>query len=322
MSQETRSGRMFVVQSVPQDCLSLMPRALRSGIQDWRSLVSVEHCDRIRRLQRISESLPPDERPVFYDGSVLASALPPSIGIDIPILRVVFPDRVFFDTDSTVLKPAAMEVARIIAESLRHEPPDVVMFVAGHADARASRTYNAALSVDRANALAETVLDLGVNVGTVWRVGFGEDLPLVAGDSEWAYGQNRRIEFLFAARPEALAVWLSRDQVNETCQGRTRRETERCRSAMQIDEPVYVDVVPRRPRPIQVRPGHTRGGIVGPVATRGGVAGPAPTPNTRFDPAPLPPRISAPARTGGGRIDPIRAQRYRLDLRRGNYQGG
>ena len=215
----------------PADCLQYLEYISASGIMDWRDMVEVEHCDRIKRLERISE-LSLGAEPQFFDASIAASRLPPNVGVRIPLLRVVFPERVFFDTDSSRLRPEAWEVARIIAENLQSEPPDVVVFVAGHADERGDRAYNENLSIDRANALAEAILGYGVNVASVWRIGFGEDLPLIAGSTDYAYGQNRRIEFIFAARPEPVAVWMADQQIDMLCQGKTSRETAKCKKQL------------------------------------------------------------------------------------------
>jgi outer membrane protein OmpA-like peptidoglycan-associated protein len=215
----------------PADCLQYLEYISASGIMDWRDMVEVEHCDRIKRLQRISE-LSLGAEPQFFDANIAANRLPPNVGVRIPLLRVVFPERVFFDTDSSELRPEAWEVARIIAENLQSEPPDVVVFVAGHADERGDRAYNENLSIDRANALAEAILGYGVNVASVWRIGFGEDLPLVAGSTDYAYGQNRRIEFIFAARPEPVAIWMADQQIDMLCQGKTSRETAKCKKQL------------------------------------------------------------------------------------------
>lgn len=215
----------------PADCLQYLEYISASGIMDWRDMVEVEHCDRIKRLERISE-LSLGAEPQFFDANIAANRLPPNVGVRIPLLRVVFPERVFFDTDSSELRPEAWEVARIIAENLQSEPPDVVVFVAGHADERGDRAYNENLSIDRANALAEAILGYGVNVASVWRIGFGEDLPLVAGSTDYAYGQNRRIEFIFAARPEPVAVWMADQQIDMLCQGKTSRETAKCKKQL------------------------------------------------------------------------------------------
>lgn len=199
------------------------------GLMDWRELVEVEHCDRITRLKRLTEQEYGAEVQ-FFDGRVAADRLPPDVRVRIPILRVVFPERVFFDTDESVLRPEAWEVTRIIADNLRREPADVAVFVVGHADIRGDRQYNENLSIDRSNALSEAILGHGVNVASVWRLGFGEDMPLVAGTSDYAHSQNRRIEFLFAARPEAIPVAIEDILTGDLCQGRNAEEVSLCKT--------------------------------------------------------------------------------------------
>lgn len=234
------------------NCLDYLDAPAGTSLLGWQDLVRVEHCDRINRLRRIAKLHGLERDVEFFDGNILASELPPDVSVRIPILRVVFQDRVFFDTDSSTLRPEAYEIVRIVAQSLQLEPPDVALFVAGHADERGDAAYNLNLSVDRANALAEAIMDYDVNQASVWRVGFGEDMPLVAGSNEYAWGQNRRIEFLFAARPEALAVHLVHQQVDMVCQGRTQSETESCRQ--KLDLKTSYDVVEVQTRTASVDP--------------------------------------------------------------------
>lgn len=239
------------------DCLSYL-RPTASEYVDWRDTVAVEHCDRIKRLWRLSDYAMYGARPQFFDGYIEAVHLPRTLGVSMPLLRVVFPERVFFDTAQSELRPEAMEVVRIIARNLQLEPPDVALFVAGHADARGSRDYNLGLSVDRANAVAEAIARQGVNVASVWRIGFGEDMPLVAGETLEAYGQNRRVEFLFAGRPEVIATWLADEQLDMICQGRTATEIDRCRTSLTLRsdgyEVVEVASQARRVDPASGRP--------------------------------------------------------------------
>jgi outer membrane protein OmpA-like peptidoglycan-associated protein len=219
---------------LPSDCLSLLGRKKTGGLATWQSTVLLEHCDRIKRLQRLSVLLPPDEQPRFFESVIPHHRLPADYGVDIPVLRVVFPDRVFFDTAKSALRPEAQEIARIIAESLRRELPDVTLFVAGHADSRGDADYNEALSISRADTVATTIFRYGINLGTVWRIGFGEDMPLVAGQHEAAWGQNRRIEFLFSAKPEPIGVWLADQQQHDLCQSRNTAESTRCKAGLEL----------------------------------------------------------------------------------------
>lgn len=243
----------------PADCLEFIKNISSTGLMDWRDMVEVEHCDRIKRLERISE-LSLGAEPLFFDASIAANRLPPNVGVRIPLLRVVFPERVFFDTDSSQLRPEAWEVARVIAKNLQSEPPDVVVFVAGHADERGDRDYNENLSIDRANALAEAILGYGVNVASVWRIGFGEDLPLVAGSTRYAYGQNRRIEFIFAARPEPVAVWMADQQIDMLCQGSTSSETAKCKKQLDFEKGYQAVEVVQGRQTVFTTPDKTRSG--------------------------------------------------------------
>lgn len=233
---------------LPQDCRALLEPSERGTFQQWQVFVQLEHCDRIKRIRRISELLPEDQRPRFYEAIVPASRLPEGFGVDLPILRVVFPDRTFFDTDKATLRPEALEIARLIAENLRREPPDVALFVAGHSDIRGSRAYNENLSIDRANAIAEEIFRSGVNLTSIWRIGFGEDMPLVAGNTAWAWGRNRRIEFLFAAKPEAIGIWLADKQLDGLCSGRSAREAGACKQELHLKDDYRVVEVVAKPR--------------------------------------------------------------------------
>lgn len=199
--------------------------------QSWQQMIQVEQCDRIKRLARLSRM---GTEPQFFIERIPREKLPPEVGVDVPLLRVVFPQRVFFDTAESGLRPEAMEVVRVVSESLRHDVPDVALFVAGHTDARGARAYNQGLSVDRANAVAEQILAQGVNLATVWRIGFGPDMPLVANTDPETWGYNRRVEFLFAGSADAIAVWLADMQVDGLCSGASRRDTAECRRTLQL----------------------------------------------------------------------------------------
>lgn len=210
------------------------------GVVNWRETVELEHCDRIKRLWSITRSTSYIAPPLFYDGAVTVDRLPRDIGVSMPILRVVFPERVFFDTAQSTLRPEAKEVVRVIAQNLRSEPPDVALFIAGHADMRGSREYNAALSSSRANVVAEAIRREGINLASIWRVGFGEDLPLDKGDSEEAFGHNRRVEFLFAGRPEVISQWMADGQLDMVCPGHTQAQVDNCIKQLPLEPDGYV----------------------------------------------------------------------------------
>jgi outer membrane protein OmpA-like peptidoglycan-associated protein len=227
-SPVARSTDMQPIDAVAFRCEDYLPS--QSADASWQGMMEVEHCDRIKRLAALTHT---GARPEFFVQHIPKERLPSGFSHDAPLLRVVFPERVFFDTAQATLRAEGLEVARIVADSLRKDVPDVTLFVAGHTDARGDRDYNQNLSVDRANIMAAAILQQDVRLAQVWRIGFGPDMPLVPNGPE-GWGFNRRVEFLFSSSPDAIAVWLSDMQLDGLCKGTSREQTSGCKKSLNL----------------------------------------------------------------------------------------
>lgn len=189
--------------------------------------VMLEHQDRMARLLRLARIggiVPPEFEQYFVPQSEHHLSDYP---LNMPVLRVIFRDQVFFDFNRDVLRPGAFEILSTIAASLRLEPPDVTVFVAGHTDAIGSNAYNLDLGLRRAKAVAVALTELGVNKAQVFLVSFGKAIPVASNDTEEGRAQNRRVEFLFAAQPAPIAAWLAH-QPTVTCGLPTQGEVSAC----------------------------------------------------------------------------------------------
>lgn len=73
--------------------------------------------------------------------------------------------------------------------------PDTAVYIEGHTDADGPDELNLALSVARAEAVVDALVELGVGYQRLYAVGYGESLPIA--DNETAAGKraNRRIVF-------------------------------------------------------------------------------------------------------------------------------
>jgi outer membrane protein OmpA-like peptidoglycan-associated protein/uncharacterized protein YecT (DUF1311 family) len=127
---------------------------------------------------------------------------------DMPVLRVVYEERVFFDTDKAELRTEALPVVKSVASSLKQQKQKVALFVAGHTDARGSDEYNLNLSIRRAEAVARAIKKEGSGTAPIWRVGFGKAIPIRPNDSDQNMGLNRRVEFLIASQTEVITAWI------------------------------------------------------------------------------------------------------------------
>ena len=208
--------------------------------------VQLEHDDRIFRLRAATQRLGIYPAPDFSTSVVPARRMPENFHVDTPVLRVTFAEQVFFNSDSDDLRPEAARILDAVAESLRGDAPDAAVFVSGHTDNRGSEDHNYNLSINRANAVAESLLDRGVGEVALWRVGFGEAVPLYPNDTPDHMGFNRRVEFLFASRTEPILDYLSR-QLDTVCIAGTPRQSERCRREVTVRERFTAVQLTRRP---------------------------------------------------------------------------
>jgi OOP family OmpA-OmpF porin len=194
-------------------------------LEPWQT-VEIEHGDRKNRLVRLSniQGTPPPE---FYE-YVIAPEKHGLVDypVEIPVLRVVFRDRAFFDFDKDVPKPQAYAILNTIAESLRREASDVTVFIAGHTDAIGSVEYNLQLGLRRSKAVASELVRRGVAKTQVYVVSFGKAVPVTTNDTDDGRAQNRRVEFLFSARPQPIASVLA-EQPTKTCV--VTGQTDNCR---------------------------------------------------------------------------------------------
>jgi len=100
--------------------------------------------------------------------------------------------RVHFAFDSSLLDDGARQELKQAASCLQEKKPAEVV-VEGHCDERGTAAYNMALGHRRANAVKAYLADLGVKP-PMEAISFGKELPLVRGDGEAIWSQNRRAE--------------------------------------------------------------------------------------------------------------------------------
>lgn len=99
-------------------------------------------------------------------------------------------DRVFFAFNKSHITEESKKTLEAQAGWLKTYPATKAV-VAGHCDARGTRPYNQALGERRAHAAKKTLVHMGVDHNRLRTLSYGKDNPLVAGDTEEVYAQNR-----------------------------------------------------------------------------------------------------------------------------------
>jgi peptidoglycan-associated lipoprotein len=99
---------------------------------------------------------------------------------------------VFFDLDSARFDDKALAIMKANAEKLKAEP-NTALLLEGHADDRGTIAYNLALGQQRAQAVKEYYLSLGVPLRRMSTISYGELKPVCTAEDEACWGQNRRV---------------------------------------------------------------------------------------------------------------------------------
>jgi peptidoglycan-associated lipoprotein len=102
---------------------------------------------------------------------------------------------IFFAYDQAQLTGEARRALQGNADWIKGHN-DVVVQVEGHCDSRGSTEYNLALGERRAKAVRAYLVSLGVDANRLSVMSYGEEKPLVQGESEDAWTKNRRANFL------------------------------------------------------------------------------------------------------------------------------
>ncbi len=107
--------------------------------------------------------------------------------------RQVYMPNVNFDFDVRKLNELGKGRAHQIAELLKKDAA-VKIVLQGHADFKGSDAYNDKLGMDRAEAVREELVALGVAPDRLSSVSFGESQPVFTEQEDWARAINRRVE--------------------------------------------------------------------------------------------------------------------------------
>ena len=108
-------------------------------------------------------------------------------------------EQMLFATDAAELKAGSRMAMNRLADFLR-DHPERNLLIEGHTDSRGSDAYNEELSDERADAVAEALVQRGIASTRVQPVGMGEAYPVASNDTEAGRQQNRRVEIVVSAR--------------------------------------------------------------------------------------------------------------------------
>jgi peptidoglycan-associated lipoprotein len=99
-------------------------------------------------------------------------------------------DRIYFDTDQSVLTPEARGILDRQAQWMQ-QYPQISVWVAGNCDERGTEEYNLALGERRANADRDYLVSRGIAARRIQTISYGKARPVDPASTQDAWMHNR-----------------------------------------------------------------------------------------------------------------------------------
>jgi outer membrane protein OmpA-like peptidoglycan-associated protein len=125
--------------------------------------------------------------------------------VEVTAEKITIDTKIHFGFDSAKIDPQSFAILNQVALTMKANPDLKLVRIEGHTDSRGADDYNLVLSQRRAEAVVEYLIGRGVETERLEAVGYGEQRPIVRGETEEAWATNRRVEFTILRRGEGPA---------------------------------------------------------------------------------------------------------------------
>lgn len=109
--------------------------------------------------------------------------------------RIYIEGKVVFDTNKATIRPESEGYLKKMLAFVQEHQEITRVRIEGHTDSRSSEDHNQALSARRSMAVADWLVDNGVDYARLIAVAFGESRPLAPNELVEGRDDNRRVEF-------------------------------------------------------------------------------------------------------------------------------
>ena len=144
-------------------------------------------------VEKVEEPTSQVEKPVLSEEELFQQKSLEELNKDL-ILK-----RINFDFDKYEVREDMKPVMQANANWLL-KFASVELLIEGHCDEKGTIEYNIALGEKRAEAAKNYLVSLGMNAAKIKIISYGKSKPLVQGEDEASYFQNRRAEFVITKK--------------------------------------------------------------------------------------------------------------------------
>ena len=141
--------------------------------------------------------------------------------------RLVITEKIQFATGRADIKRASDSLLEDVANALKAAPEVTKVEVAGHTDSQGDDARNQKLSEDRAAAVVERLVKLGIEADRLTAKGYGETKPIADNETDEGRAINRRVEFTILEQGEAQRFRrVRKTEASDEAEGTDEGETK------------------------------------------------------------------------------------------------
>jgi outer membrane protein OmpA-like peptidoglycan-associated protein len=156
-----------------------------------------------------------------------------------------------FGFDSAELNDDGIATIEAFREKIGPELTDAYMvLIVGHTDTSGDASYNMALSLKRAEGVADYLISTGANEDQIRVIGRGPNEPIASNETREGRIQNRRVDILVVAEVRALDTLLfpsvalfERKKADLTEQGKALLEKHRMAAIDLLSRATFIEIV-------------------------------------------------------------------------------
>ena len=199
-----------------------------------------------------SDWTPADATVVGCDGVVLDAPIEVIIGEGTGVFAdITIPAASMFGFNKSDMSEEGKVAVEEYINTLGPELTDAyLVLVVGHTDTSGDESYNQALSLKRAESVADYLISRGVEADALRVIGRGSKEPLVSNDTREGRIQNRRVDILAVAEVRALDTMLfpsvalfERRSGELSAQGKVLLEKNRMDARLLLSRASFVEIV-------------------------------------------------------------------------------
>jgi len=109
--------------------------------------------------------------------------------------KIEITEKVMFDTGKATIKVDSHQLLKDVAEVMAEHKKIAKIGIEGHTDSVGKNKSNKKLSENRAKAVMDFLVSVGVDESRLQSEGFGEEKPIADNDTDEGKEKNRRVEF-------------------------------------------------------------------------------------------------------------------------------